>query len=76
MIDNGHVPGKDRRREVTLVPRDEKGRKRPQDMTDRELAEETVGTLRAVGDAFETMGAELQKHGPLGVMKAFLTGSK
>lgn len=57
--------------------RDEKGRALPEDMTDRELLEETVRTLRAVGDALAPfMDPELAKLGPLGIMRAMLTGGK
>lgn len=55
---------------------DEKGRTLPEDMTDRELAEEAVRSLRAVGDAFELFSAELAKGGIVGMMRAFMTGGK
>jgi len=56
---------------------DDHGRTVPEDMTDRELAEETVRTLRAVGDALAPlMNPEIARLGPLGIMKALMNGGK
>jgi NADPH-dependent glutamate synthase beta subunit-like oxidoreductase len=64
----GHVPG-------MVIPRDEKGRKRPQDMSEREMLIEAVTVLRAVGDALAPMmNPELAKLGPIGLMRALMTG--
>lgn len=58
------------------ILRDDKGRTIPEDMTDRELLEESVRSLRAVGDAFEQFSAELAKGGLVGMMRALMTNGK
>jgi hypothetical protein len=56
-----------------VVPRDDKGRKRPEHMTDRELLVETVTVLRAVGDALAPlMSEDVARMGPIGMMKALM----
>ena len=56
---------------------DGKGRAIPEDMSDRELLIEAVTTLRAVGDALAPfMDPELAKLGPIGLMKALMTGGR
>lgn len=44
------------------IQKDEKGRALPAHMTDRELAEETVLTLRAIADAVSDAFSQLQTH--------------
>lgn len=61
-----------------LVPAprlDEKGRPFPEEMTDRELLVEITTTLRAVGDALAPFtNPELAKLGPIGMMRALMSG--
>lgn len=57
---NGHVPVADRA----------DGPKNIAEMTDRELLEELVMTTRTLGAAMATF----QKVGPMGMMKAVMTG--
>jgi hypothetical protein len=61
--------------EPFAVPVDEKGRKLPEGMSDRELLIETVTVLRAVGDALAPMlDPEVARMGPIGMMKALMSG--
>jgi hypothetical protein len=44
-------------------------------MSEREMLVEITGTLRAVGDALAPMmNPELAKLGPIGLMRALMTG--
>jgi hypothetical protein len=59
----------------SFAVRDEKGRKRPEHMSDRELLVETVTVLRAVGDALAPMlDPEVARMGPIGMMRALMGG--
>lgn len=54
---------------------DKQGRAIPEHMSDRALLIETVTVLRAVGDALAPlMSEETARLGPIGMMRALMTG--
>lgn len=57
-----------------IRPTDSQGRPSVQSMTDREIAEETLATLRAAGDAFQSFTEATQKNPMLRTMFGNLLG--